>query len=155
MVKLQEFPAADVTGRSRIPVSGFRRERQCGEKQGAGEKEAFFKARVSKELTRGFAILAGAQSSNYPGSLVGCVTKAEDLDRFADNMLPVDVFARFNEYVLGYGIIPKKEVAYRMACQEGWAPAPTNDIQKAFWDKAHQIPTKPIKVEFDPKTDKK
>lgn len=116
-------------------------------KKGEGAKEAFFRARVGKELTRGFAILAGSQSSNYPGSLVGCITKAEQLDTFVDNMLPVDVFARFTEYVAGYGIIPRIDVPYRSACYEGWAPQPTNDIQKAFWDQAHAMPSKPLKLE--------
>ena len=48
-----------------------------------------------------------------------------------------------------------RPVPYVAAVQQGWAPPPTNDIQKAIWDKAHEIPTKPIKIEFDPKTDKK
>jgi len=38
----------------------------------------------------------------------------------------------------------------REACQEGWAPAPTNDIQKAIWNEVRQLPAKPIKIEFDP-----
>ena len=28
-------------------------------------------------------------------------------------------------------------VTYRQACIEGWAPAPTNDVQKAIWEKVH------------------
>ena len=34
-----------------------------------------------------------------------------------------------------HGLASAKRVAYKKACQEGWAPAPTNDIQKAIWDK--------------------
>ena len=59
--------------------------------KGAGEKPQFFAARVQKELTRGFSLLAGAQNSGYPDALVGCITKPEDLDRFADCRLPIDV----------------------------------------------------------------
>ena len=40
---------------------------------------------------------------------------------------------------------------YRQACEEGWAPTPTNDIQRAIWEKVHAIPSKPMKIEFDPK----
>ena len=43
---------------------------------------------------------------------------------------------------------------YRQACQEGWAPAPKNDEQKAIWNQVHAIPDKPIKIEFDPKRGK-
>lgn len=121
--------------------------------KGDGEKPAFFAARVQKELTRGFSLLAGAQSSNYPNSLVGCVTKPEDLDQFLDCKLPVDVIARFVRYVDGYGIKPKQVVTYKKACQEGWAPQPTNDVQRAIWEDVHKLPDKPIKIEFNPKRD--
>ena len=33
------------------------------------------------------------------------------------------------------GISPYRRVTYKMAVKEGWAPAPTNDYQKAIWDK--------------------
>lgn len=118
--------------------------------KGAGEKPQFFAARVQKELTRGFCLLAGAQNSGYPNALVGCITKPEQLDKFADCRLPVDVLARFVPYAQGYGITPAIESTYRKACKEGWAPPPTNDYQKAIWDSFHELPSKPIKIEFDP-----
>ena len=31
-------------------------------------------------------------------------------------------------------MIPYIESTYRKACREGWAPAPTNDVQKAIWE---------------------
>lgn len=122
--------------------------------KGAGEKPQFFAARVQKELTRAFSLLAGTQTSNYPNSLLGCVTKPEDLDLFADCVLPVDIMGRFTPYLSGYGVKPYELSTYRKAVQEGWAPPPTNDIQKAIWEKVHTIPDKPITIEFDPKKDK-
>ena len=123
-------------------------------KTGEGTKEKFLAARIQKEMARGLALLCGAQDSQYPNSLMGCIVKPEDLDQFIDCRLPVDIMGRIAKYPAKYGILPAKEVFYRKACQEGWAPAPTNDIQKAIWDKAHQIPTKPIKIEYDEKRDK-
>ena len=119
--------------------------------KGAGEKPQFFAARVQKELTRGFCLLAGAQNSGYPEALVGCITAPEQLDKFADCRLPVDVLARFPAYLQGYGITPAIESTYRKACKEGWAPQPTNEYQKAIWDSFHELPTKPVKIEFDAK----
>ncbi len=119
--------------------------------KGRGEKEQFFAARVQKELTRGFCLLAGAQNSGYPDALVGCITKAEDLDHFADCRLPIDVMNRFAPYLKGYGIAPKVYSTYKKACEEGWAPAPTNDVQKAIWDKIHALPTEPIKIKPETK----
>ena len=121
---------------------------------GNGSKPAFFAARVKKELTRSFCLLAGTQTSNYPESLLGCVTKPSDLDKFADWELPVDIPERFIPYLSGFGIKPDVLVTYKQACQEGWAPAPTNDYQRAVWEKIHAIPDKPITIEYDPKFDK-
>ena len=122
--------------------------------EGNGSKPAFFAARVKKELTRGFCLLAGTQTSNYPESLLGCVTKPSDLDKFADWVLPVDIPERFIPYLAGFGIKPDVLVTYKQACQEGWAPAPTNSYQKTVWEKIHSIPDKPITIEYNPKIDK-
>lgn len=122
--------------------------------EGNGSKPAFFSARVKKELTRGLCLLAGTQTSNYPESLLGCVTKPSDLDKFADWELPVDIPERFLPYLAGFGIKPDVLVTYKQACQEGWAPQPTNDAQRVIWNQVHQIPDKPITIEFDPKKDK-
>lgn len=118
---------------------------------GAGERAAFFEARVKKELVRGFSLLAGAQTSNYPNSLLGCVTKPSDLDRFADWELPVDIPARFPPYLAGFGIRPEESVTYLEACREGWAPVPTNEWQRAVWERERAIPSEPMKIEFDPR----
>lgn len=122
--------------------------------EGDGKKPAFYEARVKKELVRAFCLLAGTQKSNYPESLLGCVTKPSDLDEFPNYELPVDIPTRFHEYLSGFGIKPYRLTTYRKACQEGWAPQPTNDVQKAIWDETHQLPTKPIKIEYDAKKGK-
>lgn len=35
---------------------------------------------------------------------------------------------------------------YYDACEGGWAPAPTNAVQKKIWDEVHQLPTKPLVI---------
>ena len=116
-------------------------------------KKAFFDARVKKELSRGFALLAGGANSQFEMALTGCVVKPEGLDEFASDDIPFDVMRRIESYMRGYGIVPYRLSSYRKACQEGWAPAPTNDVQKAIWDEVHSLPAKPIKIEFDPTRD--
>ena len=122
--------------------------------EGVGAQEGFFKARVKKELTRGFCLLAGTQDSNYKNSLLGCKTKPEDLDRHVDCRLPVDIRQRFKPYLAGYGVTPAITVSYRQAVREGWAASPTNDVQKQVWNKVHELPKNPIKIKYDPKTGK-
>ena len=112
--------------------------------------EAFFEARVKKELARGFAILCGATNSQYPGALTGGIRGVEDLDRHVDSRLPMDVLVRFPSYMKNFGVTPAKLSTYRAACKQGWAPAPTNEYQKAIWEKVkadkERGPTNPITI---------
>jgi hypothetical protein len=115
------------------------------------DKEPFFRARVLKELSRGFAMLCGASDSQFPGALTSAITKTADLDRHTDHRLPVDLFSRFRRYMRAFGVTPGNIETYETACCQGWAPPPTNDLQKAIWDRVHAIPRNPMKIEFDPK----
>ena len=115
------------------------------------ERPAFFEARVKKELSRGFAHLCGAANSQYPRALTRGIVNHADLDKNPDLSLPVDVIQRFKGYMETLDVRPAMMTTYKKACQEGWAPAPTNEFQKAIWDKVHAVPATPMKIEFDPK----
>ena len=115
------------------------------------DKQPFFKARVRKELSRAFAMLCGAFCSTFKQTLPGAVAKVEDLDAFVDPSLPMDVLARLPSYTKAFGVTPAVITTYRNACQQGWAPAPTNECQKAIWDKVHAMPTEPIKIKPETK----
>jgi hypothetical protein len=53
-------------------------------------------------------------------------------------------------YLKSLGVTPAEMTTYRKACREGWAPAPTNDIQKAIWEQVkadkERGPTNPLKI---------
>ena len=102
--------------------------------------------RIRKEVSRGFAYLAGAANSTFSNSLMSAVTKPQTLDYLNDEMPPVEVVARFPEYLKGLGVTPILHVTYKQACQEGWAPAPTNEYQQVFWNLANGEPKNPIKI---------
>lgn len=83
---------------------------------------------------RGFGVvMGGAWSSQRVGLMRPAETLAE-LDAISgrasapDAHFPIDAFCRARKVATG-GI-----TSYRDACVEGWAPAPTNDVQKAIWD---------------------
>ena len=118
------------------------------------QRPAYFEARVKKELTRGFSFLCGATNSQFPRALTRGIVDHADLDKNPDFGLPIDVLQRFRTYMETLGVQPAVVATYRKACQEGWAPAPTNEYQKAIWEKVRSIPTEPMKIEFDPKKDK-
>ncbi len=68
--------------------------------------------------------------------------------------IPIDMANRYTSYLATLGVKPAHERTYRQACKEGWAPPPTNDIQRAIWQKVHKIPDNPMTIEYDPKKDK-
>jgi hypothetical protein len=49
-----------------------------------------------------------------------------------------------------WGIERAERMTYEVACREGFAPAPTNDIQKAIWERIkadkERGPTNPLKI---------
>ena len=116
----------------------------------AGTTGDVLAGRVHKEVSRAFAMLAGAATSQYQGSIMSPIVRPSDLDGKAELRLPYDVQSRLWAALPSFGISPYVQANYRKACQEGWAPAPTNDFQKAIWNEVHKLPEKPIKIEFDP-----
>ena len=124
-------------------------------KAGRGEQPAFFRARVLKEMSRTFAGMCGAISSNYPDSLTTGIYNLDQLDRQEDNRLSVDVIARLEQSLANAGVTPAQMSTYLAACKQGWAPAPTNDVQKAIWDKVHELPTEPLKIKPETKKQEK
>ena len=109
-------------------------------------------SRVKKAVLRATALICGGGSSQYSMSLVGAFRDpVKDYDRFAKAGLPGDTYGKMAEYLMTLGMRPINRTTYINACQEGWAPAPTNDIQKAIWDKVHALPTAPLKIKPETK----
>ena len=107
--------------------------------------------RLVKEFWRAFAMALGAANSNYQPCLMRTISSLNDLD--SDDTLvpcpePFDKMQRTGEKI---GLSHPRRVSYKRACEEGWAPAPTNDVQKAIWDKVHELPTEPIKIKPETK----
>lgn len=115
--------------------------------------EKFFDSRCRKEIMRGFVCAAGGVGSSFPGNIMN-ITKVEDLD-LCDEFVPFDKVGVIKQHLKDNGITPVRYATYRIACREGWAPAPTNDVQKAIWDKVHAMPTEPIKIKPEEKKTEK
>ena len=113
-------------------------------------------ARVRKEILRGFA-LAGGCSFMARGQIVvrEGVHTPKDIDAIPDEEYGVDVQVALGRLLPSYGVIPWTQTTYRKACEQGWAPAPTNDVQKAIWDKVHAMPTEPLKIKPETKKQEK
>ena len=119
------------------------------------QRPVFFEQRTKKELSRAFAYLCGATGSKYERSLTRGITSQSELDKNYDYELPMDIVQRFWDYMKPLGVLPAQRATYLKACAEGWAPAPTNDVQKAIWEKVHAMPTEPLKIKPETKKQKK
>ena len=119
-----------------------------------GAAEPFVVARTQKEAMRAFLFAFNAGDSQSENSLMGPIAAPKELDLFPAARPPVDVLNRAIRAMPNYGVQRWERYTYRDACQEGWAPAPTNDYQKAIWNEVRSLPQKPITIEFDPKQGK-
>ena len=112
-------------------------------------KAKFGPSRLRKEMMRAFAYACGCGGTGFPGNTLNVAT-VQALD-YVDEFIPNDALQNILKLSKERGMTPSVMTTYNRACQEGWAPAPTNDIQKAVWDKVHTLPQNPIKIEYDPK----
>ena len=110
--------------------------------------ERFRASRCRKEILRAFTFVCGGVASSFDGNILD-VSRPAELD-LRDEFIPFDKFAVFTKHLSGIGVMPRRLATYKRACKEGWAPTPTNEVQKAIWDEVRQLPSKPIKIEFDP-----
>ena len=115
-------------------------------------KKKFFIPRCRKEFIRAYCYACGAGGSNFKDNLM-TITKTSDLD-FCGEFIPADTKRSIQTALHERGLEPQIFKTYLRACNEGTAPAPTNEYQKAIWEKVHAIPDKPLKITFDPATQK-
>lgn len=110
-----------------------------------------YEARVVKELNRGLASAFNAgQSMNKP-CVMDPVFKPSDLDKLKMLGFGPEVMSKMIDTAKLRGIHSSRTATYLQAVLEGWAPAPTNDVQKAIWNEAHQLPTAPLKIKPEEK----
>ena len=106
--------------------------------------------RMDKMFSRAtMAILGGGSFMNFPMSATKRVNSITDLDRLEGRSPSPFAMMSMSAYIDELGIKFEQESTYEQACQEGWAPAPTNEIQKAIWREIHTPPTKPLKITYD------
>lgn len=110
-------------------------------------KARLFIPRVRKEIMKALSLVCGGGASEYPNNPMSTV-KLRDLDN-VDEVLPMDKLNNALKHLERLGVTRKEMTTYRKACQEGWAPAPTNEIQRAIWEQTHELPSEPIKIIFE------
>ena len=108
--------------------------------------EATAKLRVCKETWRALAFVLGAANPPQQPCLMRPIRRARDLDREKPIMVSPQPLMNMKQTASATGFASWVRVTYRKACQEGWAPQPTNDVQKAIWNEVHTPPDAPLKL---------
>jgi len=107
--------------------------------------------RVEKLTWRAIGHLVGCGAPDGYTCVMKPLRNMAELDAMPNKFIHPASFFKARPYFDMCGVTPARKGTYESACQQGWAPAPTNDVQKAIWDKVHAVPATPMKIEFDPK----
>ncbi len=99
---------------------------------GKGVSDQVLAERVQKETWRAFGYLMGAANSNFEHCLLKPVLAPADLDALKTKSICPEPFNKIMMQAQKLGMKPSRTTTYRKAVEEGWAPAPTNDIQRAI-----------------------
>ncbi len=138
--------AVYVVDDAKLPMSLVATEARWGVVNAAGLDERQF----AKEFYRVMVATLGAGVSQYKVSPMQPVHTPLDLDSIVKCALTMDNVMSMRANLGKLGVTPSHTTAYRKACMEGWAPAPTNDYQKAIWNQVkadkERGPTNPIEI---------
>ena len=107
-------------------------------------------ARVMKELWRATVYVLGAANSSFQPCLMRDIHSLAELDAVETFAPCPEPFNKMMVSAAALKIRPVRTTTYKRACEEGWAPAPTNAVQKAIWEKVRaekeRGPTSPITI---------
>ena len=138
------FPALAVYPEERIGLVNADRLK-------GGEDPAAPEVRVSKEIWRAMGFIGGVGFSPHENDMMQPYYTLKELDGNIHAYIQPMNMAKMQKMWKRFGVSKERRVPYRVACQQGWAPTPTNDYQKAVWEEVHAVPSDPMKIEFDPK----
>ena len=103
--------------------------------------------RFRMEFIRVATFAFGQSLSQFTGSPLQTIKDAEGLDSVITDGYTYDTVTMMLKNLGALGMTQKRKTSYRRACMEGWAPAPTNDVQKKVWNEVLAMPDKPIKIQ--------
>ena len=145
--KCADLPALSVFPEERVGIVNADRLK-------GGDDPSAPEMRVSKEIWRAIGFVGGLGFSAQANDVMQPYYTIKELDDCRFPFIQPMNMARMQGLWKRLGVKKERRTPYRVAVQEGWAPAPTNDYQKAIWDEVHAVPKNPMKIEFDPKTGK-
>ena len=110
-----------------------------------------FEARIQKEVFRAFGMVLGGYQIPRMACVMEPAYSLAELDAIRCTTLAPMRFNGILKSAKSLDLPVQRPVPYLNACREGWAPAPTNDYQKAIWEQVkadkERGPTNPITIQ--------
>ncbi len=91
-------------------------------------------SRVRKEMSRAYGYTMGAINTSLPACVLKPVFGVQDLDAMKYEYVGVEASVKVLSQARKMGIGPSTPATYKQALDEGWAPKPTNQWQRAVWE---------------------
>ena len=107
--------------------------------------------RTRQEYWRAACMVLGAYVAPVQPCLLTMIANNAGLDNNPCVIPAVEALPKAKAAAKTLGIKAGRRVLYDRACKEGWAPAPTNEFQKAIWDKVHAMPSAPLTIKPEAK----
>lgn len=143
--KADQLPALSVFPEERIGLVNADKL-----KGGAENDPSAPEMRVAKEMWRAMGFIGGIGFSAQENDMMQPYYTLAEIDGNNYPYIQPMNMLKMQPMWKRFGVKKETRVPYRLACKEGWAPSPTNDLQKAVWDEIHTPPANPMKIEFDP-----
>lgn len=134
VVEDEELPALSVFPEERIGIVNAARL-QGGEDPSAQEM------RVSKEIWRAIGFIGGVGFSMQENDMMQPYYTLAEIDANGNPYIQPMNMAKMAKFWKRFGVSRERRVPYRKAVMEGWAPAPTNDYQRAIWNEVRSAAT--------------
>ena len=90
--------------------------------------------RLVKECWRGIGFITGAGYSQTDAGVMQPVGSPLELDTVEWQVIHPMALQQMNKFFKKYGAKRGRRTTYLIACEEGWAPTPTNDYQRAIFE---------------------
>ena len=146
---------AIVEGSKGLPALSVYPEERIGlvnaDKLKGGDDPSAPEMRVSKEIWRAMGFIGGVGFSMADNDMMQPYYTLAEIDANNHPYIQPMNMAKMQKMWKRFGVKKEARIPYRVAVQQGWAPAPTNDYQRAVVEELksekERGPANPIKIE--------
>ena len=103
---------------------------------------SFYKKRIAREFWRAVGFACGGYAMGGKGDVMQPIFSVYELDSMLGNQLNPMRFNGIFSAALKLDLRLDRPVPYSAAVRQGWAPQPTNEMQRAIWLKYKDRPIK-------------